>query len=134
MESALLDFQIMQLSCSLIGNRSPGALLSLNTWWCSLFHVPCWDVSLGGFIAPVNLWISQSHYMFSWRPWPWDMHFACSLRHLLQHAHLLVSFYGRKSQDAKLHLGIILQAHTLDFLSTWSKFTPLPGFLQYGWH
>lgn len=40
MKSVLFNFQIIQLSCSLVGNRGSGPAF-LQIWWCSVYPVRC---------------------------------------------------------------------------------------------
>ena len=119
MKSVLFNFQIIQMSCSLIGNRGSGLRFSFKYGGVlfSMHPVRCISRGLDSsseFSAANTQTIKQfflEEHGFE------STHFSCSSRHLLHHIHLLIKVQNllcrRQAQGADPHLGITLQAYHL---------------------
>ena len=119
MKSVLLNFQIKQLSCSLIGNRGSGLCFSFK-YGGGLFSVYPVRCISRGFDSSCEFCASHTQtikYFFPEEHGFESTHFSCSSRHLLHHIHLLIKVQNllcrRQAQGAELHLGITLQVYRL---------------------
>ena len=119
MKSVLFNFQIIQLSCSLIGNRGSGLCFPFKYGGVlfSVYPVRCIST---GFDSSSEFCAAKTQTIKQFFPEDHGFestHFSCSSRPLLDHIHLLIKAQNllcrRQAQGAKPLLGITLQAYRL---------------------